>query len=73
MAEWISTGAGDAWNWGAAPRGQWDLGARMPVAETLLMCSLPVVGERESWLLAPKDLTVQLARGPRPSEMRASV
>lgn len=45
----------------------------MPVAETLLMCSLPVVGEGESWLLAPKDLTVQLARGPRPSEMRASV
>lgn len=38
----------------------------------LLMCSFPVVG-RESWLLAPKDLMVQLERGPRPSEMRASV
>lgn len=50
-----------------------DLWLREALLLKLLMCSLPVVVEGESWLLAPKDLTVQLERGPRPSEMRASV
>lgn len=50
-----------------------DLWLREALLIKLLMCSLPVVGKGKSWLLAPKDLMVQLARGPRPSEMRASV
>lgn len=50
-----------------------DVWLREALLIKLLMCSFPVVGKGESWLLAPKDLMVQLERGPGPSEMRASV